>query len=97
MSCGIGHRCGSDLALLWLWLRPAAAAPFQPLAWELSYAAGMAFKKKKKDKKIKINLSFWNNFTFTKLFVLVFATPLACGSSQARDRTRTTAVTTPDP
>ena len=20
MSCGIGRRCGSDLALLWLWL-----------------------------------------------------------------------------
>ena len=27
MSCGIGRRCGSDLALLWLWYRPAAAAP----------------------------------------------------------------------
>ena len=26
-SCGVGHRCGSDLALLWLWYRLAAAAP----------------------------------------------------------------------
>ena len=26
-SCAIGHRCGLDLALLWLWDRPAAAAP----------------------------------------------------------------------
>ena len=26
-SCGIGHRCGSDPILLWLWHRPAAAAP----------------------------------------------------------------------
>ena len=24
------HRCGLDLALLWLWWRPAAAAPFNP-------------------------------------------------------------------
>ena len=26
MSCGAGHRRSSDLALLWLWCRPAAAA-----------------------------------------------------------------------
>ena len=26
VSCGIGHRCGSDLTLLWLWHRPAATA-----------------------------------------------------------------------
>ena len=33
--CGIGHRHGSDPALLWLWCRPAAAAPIQPLAGNL--------------------------------------------------------------
>ena len=27
VSCGVGHRCGSDLTLLWLWYRPAATAP----------------------------------------------------------------------
>ena len=27
MSCGVGLRRGSDLALLWLWCRPAVAAP----------------------------------------------------------------------
>ena len=27
-----------DLALLWLWCRPTAAAPVQPLAWEFPYA-----------------------------------------------------------
>ena len=27
-----------DLALLWLWCRPAAAAPIQPPAWEPPYA-----------------------------------------------------------
>ena len=47
MSCGVGHRCGSDLALLWLWHRPAAVAPIWPLAWELSYATGVPLKKKK--------------------------------------------------
>ena len=36
-----------DLALLWLWCRPAAAAPIGPLAWELPYAVGMAPKSKK--------------------------------------------------
>ena len=33
--CGGGHRCGSDLVLLWLWCRLAAAAPILPLAWVL--------------------------------------------------------------
>ena len=45
-------RCASDLVLLvWLWHRPAAAAPIQPLAQELIYAANMALKRKKKKKK----------------------------------------------
>ena len=34
--------------LLWLWRRPAAAALFRPLAWELPYAAGTAAKRKEK-------------------------------------------------
>ena len=48
MSCGIGHRHGSDLALLWLWHRPTATAPIRPLAWEASYAAGAALERPKK-------------------------------------------------
>mgnify|MGYP001470762114 CR=1 FL=1 len=32
----------NDLALLFLWRRPAATAPIRPLAWEPSYAAGAA-------------------------------------------------------
>ena len=50
---------GLDLALLWLWCRPAAVA----LAWELLCATGGALKKKgggkkrKKDKKkIKVEV-----------------------------------------
>ena len=42
MSCGVGRRHGSDPALLWLWPRPAAIAPIQPLAWEPPYAVGAA-------------------------------------------------------
>ena len=49
MSYGVGHRCGSDLAWLWLW--PAAVAPIGPLAWEPPYAVGAALKSKKKKKK----------------------------------------------
>ena len=30
MSCGVGCQCGLDLALLWLWRRPAATAPIHP-------------------------------------------------------------------
>ena len=45
-SCGVGRRHGLDPELLWLWHRPAAAAPIQSLAWELLYAIGVALKKK---------------------------------------------------
>ena len=51
MSCDVGRRCGLDLALLWLWRRPAATALFRPLAWEPPYAAGAALEKPKKKKK----------------------------------------------
>ena len=53
MSCGVGHRHGLDLALLGLWCRLAAAAPIQPLAWELSYAMGAGLKKRQKETKRK--------------------------------------------
>ena len=46
MSCGVGQRCGSDPALLWLWRRPAAVALIQPLAWEPAYAVSVGLKKK---------------------------------------------------
>ena len=38
VSCGVGHRHGSDP----VWLRPAALAPIEPLVWELLYASGAA-------------------------------------------------------
>ena len=48
MNRGVGHRCSSDLALLWLGHRPEATALIRPLAWEPSYGTGVALKKKKK-------------------------------------------------
>ena len=54
VSCGVGRRRGSNLALLWLWCRPAAATPVGPLAWEPPYATGAALEKAKKPKKKKI-------------------------------------------
>ena len=55
MSCGVSCRRVSDPELLWLWHRPAAIDPIGSLAWELSYAVGVALKgpkkKKKKDKR----------------------------------------------
>ena len=45
-SCGVGHRCGLDPVLLWLWCRQATAAPIRPLAWERPYATGVALKSK---------------------------------------------------
>ena len=48
MSCDVGRRCCSDLALLWLWHKPAAVIPITPLVWEPPYAIGAALKSKKK-------------------------------------------------
>ena len=60
MSCGVGCRHGSDPA--WLWCRPAAVDPIQPLAWERPCALGVALnikakKKKKKKKKTEVCLA----------------------------------------
>ena len=45
--------------LLWLWCRPAATAPIQPLAWEPPCAAGVALEKtKKRLNSLKIKLNF---------------------------------------
>ena len=44
----VGCRCGSDLALPWLWCNLAASALIRPLAWEPPYATGTGLKKKKR-------------------------------------------------
>ena len=58
MSHGVGDRRSSDLALLWLWRRPAATALIRPLAWGPPYAAGRALEKAKKRQKEKKKLNF---------------------------------------
>ena len=54
VSCGVGHRRGSDPTLLWLWPRPVATALIGPLAWEPPYAKGEALEKGKRQKKKQI-------------------------------------------
>ena len=53
MSCGVGRRSSSDIALLWLWCQLTTAALIATLAWELPYATDAALKRqgKKKTKK----------------------------------------------
>ena len=58
MSCGTGHRQGSDLTLLWLWCRPAAIAPIRPLAWKPQCAVGTAIKRPKQGEKRKTQEQF---------------------------------------
>ena len=53
MSYGVGHRRGSDLALLWLWHRLAAPTAIKPLAWEPPYAVSSALKRQKNKNKNK--------------------------------------------
>ena len=57
VSCGVGHRRGSDHELPWLWRRLAAIASIRALAWEPPYVAGVALKRQKtKKKKEKRNI-----------------------------------------
>ena len=77
MSCGVGRRHGSDLALLWLWHRLAATAPIRPLAWEPPYTAGVALKQTKKMGNLDKVKSILICFSFVLFFVfLPFLGPL---------------------
>ena len=50
MRCPRLAQWVKDLALSWLWCRPAAIAPIRPLAWEPPYATGEALKNTQKKK-----------------------------------------------
>ena len=72
MSCGVGHRQGSDPALLWLWCRPAVTALIGPLAWESPYAMEAALEKAKRPKKKESSFFSpysWKGHVFFCLFV----------------------------
>ena len=45
-SCGIGRRCGSDLALLWLWGWPQLQLKFDP--WPGNFYMSQAQPKREK-------------------------------------------------
>ena len=67
MSCGVGHRHGLDPLVLWLWRRPAAAAPIRTLAWERPYALGAVLKRpKKRPGGIKVCLQVVSNMNYGK-------------------------------
>ena len=59
-----------DPAWLWLWCRLATTAPIPPLAWELSYAVGVALKRQK-DKKKKTLCNVWSALQKYKTFYKV--------------------------
>ena len=44
--------------LLWLWHRPATAAPIRPLAWEPPYATNMATKRQERGSMISVKTSY---------------------------------------
>jgi len=56
MSCGVGHSRGSDPMLLWLWCGLVAVAVIQ-----LTHAASMALKSKKKKKDFGIGNLIWSS------------------------------------
>ena len=64
VTCGVGQRCGLDLALLQLWHRLAATGLFQPLAWEPPICLRYSPKKYKKKKicyktKVVKTMCYW--------------------------------------
>ena len=68
MSCGVGHRWGSDFTLLWLCYRQVATLQFD-LDWEPPYAAGVALEKteRQKTKQNKQNKKQKNSYNANKL------------------------------
>ena len=51
---------------MWLWCRPAAIAPMQPLARELPYAIGLALKSKKKKRRRR-----YGTYEITNVWTLI--------------------------
>ena len=77
MSCGVGCRCCSDPALLWLWRRLAAIARIGPLAWEPPHVTGAALKRHKQTNK-QTNLCicvFPYCWFLTRIFLYFIPTP----------------------
>ena len=72
---GVGHRCGSDLVLSWLYPRPTAAALIQPLTWEISYVVPAAVERKEEGKEEGNTFQDWLQVLidlFIYLFIFAF-------------------------
>ena len=70
MSCGGGHRHGSDPTLLLQWHRPAATAPIWPLVWDPPYAMGAALKRQRDQKKnSKSMIKLYLKIRHSKIFI----------------------------
>ena len=72
---GVGCRCSSDPALLWLWYRLAAAALVPPLVQELPYAEGATLKRKRKKKKKVLVCLFYKKENRLKKMKLLIKIP----------------------
>ena len=77
MSCGIGHRHGSDPTLLWLWCKPVATVPIGPLDWAPPYATGMALKRQNKTNKKTVYVKYIQQNTRTLISKLFMAEIIA--------------------
>ena len=66
MSCGVGGRCSSVPALLWLWCRPVATALIGPLAREPPYASGVVLKRQKPKKNNFV--AKWSALSVTRIW-----------------------------
>ena len=63
VSCGVGRRCSSDPAVLWLWGRLVATVFFGPPALEPTHATGAALKRRKGERKKEMTVDI-NYFGF---------------------------------
>ena len=66
MSCGVGHRHGSDPLLLGC---GAAVASVRPLAWEPPYAAVAALKRQKKSALFYVLILYLISHYFSLFFI----------------------------
>jgi len=60
------------IPLLWLWLRPVATAPIQPLAWEPPYAEGAAQEMAKRQKKCIYIYLYVCMYVFMSVCIYIF-------------------------
>ena len=81
MSCGVGHRLGSDPVLLWLWRRPPATVPIRPLAWEPPYATGVGLKRQEKNLKKFYHMQHGSNLLLFTSFQPSIPDPSQLGLS----------------